>query len=159
MLREFINLDDFLEFDKYKTPIPKAERKTLLMISDDMFTPSGVANVSKNIILKTAHHFNWVQLASMQNHPKQGNIFNLDEELKTQFGIEDASVTLIPISGFGDERTINQILEMFNISGILFITDPKYFVWLFEIEHQLRTRVPLLYYHVWDNIPNPKYNK
>ncbi len=42
--------------------IPKDQRKKILMLSDDIRTHSGVGCQSRNIVLNSAHHFNWVNL-------------------------------------------------------------------------------------------------
>ena len=39
------------------------------------------------------------------------------------------------------------------------MTDPRFWPWLWEIENEIRSVVPLVYYHVWDNHPAPKFNK
>jgi len=39
------------------------------------------------------------------------------------------------------------------------MTDPRFWGWLWEIDNEIRTNVPMVYYHVWDNYPYPKYNK
>jgi len=39
------------------------------------------------------------------------------------------------------------------------MTDPRFFPWLWEIEDEIRSLVPMVYYHVWDNYPYPDYNK
>ena len=39
------------------------------------------------------------------------------------------------------------------------MTDPRYWEWLWNIENEIRTHVPIIYYHVWDNYPYPTYNK
>ena len=54
---------------------------------------------------------------------------------------------------------------MFNIinnespDAILHITDPRYYSWLYAIENQVRSKIPICYYHVWDNEPLPKFNR
>jgi glycosyltransferase involved in cell wall biosynthesis len=30
---------------------------------------------------------------------------------------------------------------------------------LYEIEHEIRQSVPLFFYHIWDDLPDPKYNR
>ena len=40
-----------------------------------------------------------------------------------------------------------------------FMTDPRFFPWLWEIEDEIRSLVPMVYYHVWDNYPYPDFNK
>jgi len=39
-----------------------------------------------------------------------------------------------------------------------FMTDPRFFGWLWEIEDEIRSQIPMVYYHVWDNFPAPVYN-
>jgi hypothetical protein len=43
--------------------------------------------------------------------------------------------------------------------AILHFTDPRYWIWLYEIEHEIRQSVPLFFYHIWDDLPDPKYNR
>jgi glycosyltransferase involved in cell wall biosynthesis len=38
------------------------------------------------------------------------------------------------------------------------MTDPRFFGWLWEIENEIRSNVPMVYYHVWDNFPAPSFN-
>ena len=40
-----------------------------------------------------------------------------------------------------------------------FMTDPRFYGWLWEIEDEIRSQIPMIYYHVWDNYPYPTYNK
>ena len=39
------------------------------------------------------------------------------------------------------------------------MTDPRFYMWLWQIENEIRSLVPTVYYHVWDNYPYPKFNK
>jgi glycosyltransferase involved in cell wall biosynthesis len=43
--------------------------------------------------------------------------------------------------------------------AILHFTDPRYWIWLYEIEHEIRQTCPLFFYHIWDDLPDPKYNR
>ena len=40
-----------------------------------------------------------------------------------------------------------------------FMTDPRFYIWLWEIESEIRPHIPMIYYHVWDNYPYPTFNK
>ena len=40
-----------------------------------------------------------------------------------------------------------------------FMTDPRFWEWLWAMENEIRPLIPMVYYHVWDNYPPPKYNK
>jgi glycosyltransferase involved in cell wall biosynthesis len=39
------------------------------------------------------------------------------------------------------------------------MTDPRFWEWLWMMENEIRPLMPMVYYHVWDNFPPPKYNK
>ena len=39
------------------------------------------------------------------------------------------------------------------------ITDPRYFTWLFQIENEIRSKIPIAYLNIWDDYPAPAYNK
>ncbi len=41
----------------------------------------------------------------------------------------------------------------------MLITDPRYFVWLFNIEQEIRKNIPIAYLNIWDDYPAPMYNK
>lgn len=41
----------------------------------------------------------------------------------------------------------------------MLITDPRYFVWLFAIENEIRKTTPIVYLNIWDDYPAPMYNK
>ena len=51
--------------------IPKDKRKKILLICDDIRVHSGVATIAKEIVVHTAQHFNWVQIAGSINHPEK----------------------------------------------------------------------------------------
>ena len=38
------------------------------------------------------------------------------------------------------------------------MTDPRFYDWLWDIEDEIRASIPMVYYHVWDNYPAPKFN-
>jgi glycosyltransferase involved in cell wall biosynthesis len=42
---------------------------------------------------------------------------------------------------------------------IWIMTDPRFWGWLWEIENEIRSLVPIVYYHVWDNYPHPYFNR
>ena len=61
--------------------IPKDQRKKILLLSDDIRTHSGVGTQSRQIVLHTAHHFNWVNIGGAVKHPEAGKGFNLSMEV------------------------------------------------------------------------------
>jgi glycosyltransferase involved in cell wall biosynthesis len=122
-------------------------KKTILLLSDDLRSFSGVGTVSNEIVYGTLDKFNWIQLAANPGHP------NNHEPVYLQDGIK-----LYPYNTYGDIFILRKILSENKVDAILHITDPHYFHWLYEVEHEIRQQVPILYYHVWDNVPDPKWN-
>lgn len=42
----------------------------------------------------------------------------------------------------------------------MMFTDPRYFIWLFQHENEFRTKIPFIYYNIWDDtLFYPTYNK
>ena len=41
----------------------------------------------------------------------------------------------------------------------MMFTDPRYWIWLFQIEHEIRKQMPIIYLNIWDDLPYPMYNK
>ena len=57
--------------------IPKEQRKKILLVCDDIRVNSGVATVAKEIVVHTAHHFNWVNVAGAIQHPEKGKVLDI----------------------------------------------------------------------------------
>ncbi len=145
--------------NKYLTYLPKDERKKILLICDDIRVHSGVATVAKEIVLHTAQHFNWVQMAGAIKHPDKGKRFDLSPDTNKESGLEDASVFLYPVDGYGNPDLVRQIIKMEKPDALFIITDPRYFTWLFQIENEIRRKMPIIYLNIWDDYPAPLYNK
>jgi glycosyltransferase involved in cell wall biosynthesis len=41
----------------------------------------------------------------------------------------------------------------------MIFTDPRYWVWLFQMENEIRKKMPIIYLNIWDDLPYPMYNK
>jgi glycosyltransferase involved in cell wall biosynthesis len=139
--------------------IPKNKRKKILLLGDDLRMHSGVATMLRETVTKTANHFNWLQLAGAINHPEQGKRFDLSPATNEQMGTEDAEVVLIPINGYGDAQMIRDVLKMEKPDALMMMTDPRYYVWLFQIENEIRRQIPIIYLNIWDDYPAPLYNE
>lgn len=139
--------------------IPQNERKKILFLADDLRLPSGIAVMSKEIILGLAHKFNFIQLGAGINHPDVGKVLDLSQSINEDIGITDSYVKIYPYNGYGDAAIIHQLMEIEKPDAILHFTDPRQWIWLYQIEAELRQHVPLFFYHIWDNVPYPKYNE
>ena len=88
--------------------IPKEQRKKILLISDNMMAFSGCGRISKETIIHTSHHFNWVQIAGSIKTPDQGKIFDISNEINKDAGIEDSYVKLYPVNDYGTPKNIKR---------------------------------------------------
>ena len=136
-----------------------AGKKKILLMSDDLRMHSGIATQSKEFVMGTMKHYDWVQIAGAVKHPEQGKIVNMDETLKNEAGVEDAKLTIYPISGYGNQELLRTILVRENPDAILHYTDPRFWRWLYEMEHEIRQEIPIFYYNIWDDWPAPHYNE
>jgi hypothetical protein len=139
--------------------IPKENRKKILLICDDIRVHSGVATVARELILNSAYHYNWVNVAGAINHPDIGKRLDISEDINKHTGIQDANITLYPVNGYGDSTLIRQLMDIEKPDAIFLITDPRYFIWLFSIESEIRKTTPIIYLNIWDDLPAPHYNK
>ena len=139
--------------------IPKEQRKNILLLTDDIRLQSGVANVGKEIVLHTAHKYNWYNVGGALNHPELGKIFDISDDINKLMGIDDAQVKVQPYNGYGDPDLVRKLIKEEKIDAIFLITDPRYFEWLFQMENEIRKEIPIMYLNIWDDYPAPMYNK
>jgi len=139
--------------------LPKDQRKKILLITDDIRLPSGVGNVGREIVIHTAHHYNWVCIGAAINHPDAGKRFDISNDTNQNAGITDASVFLYPNNGYGEPNLLRSLIKIEKPDAIMMITDPRYFIWLFQIENEIRKNIPIIYLNIWDNYPAPYYNR
>ncbi len=132
-------------------------RKKILFLSDDFRMTSGVARMSREIIEKTIHKYDWVQIAGAIEHPDNGKRIQIQSDDKFQLP-EGSSITLYPTSGYGNPDMLRQVMEIEKPDAILHFTDPRFWIWLYQMEHEIRTKIPIMYYNIWDDLPDPLYN-
>ena len=135
------------------------EKKKILLLSDDLRMSSGIATVSKELVLGTIDKYHWIQLGAAVNHPEKGKEIDLGDDMRKITGVEDASLKIIPWTGYGDANILRELIMRHQPDAILHFTDPRYWRWLYEMEAELRQNLPILFYHIWDDLPDPHYNR
>jgi glycosyltransferase involved in cell wall biosynthesis len=135
------------------------KKKKIILLSDDMRSTSGIATMSRELVLGTCHKYDWFQVGSMINHPEFGKLIDVSGELNQMYNTNDINVKILPYNSYGDLNLIRELLSTEKPDAILHFTDPHYWQWLYDIEHEIRQQVPLLFYHVWDDLPDPNYNR
>ena len=123
----------------------------VLTLSDHPMLPSGVATQTKNVItaLLDSGKFQVWSFAGAIQHP------NYQLTRTDEYG-EDW--TLQPVDGYGDIHKIRNALYNWKPDILYFMTDPRFYEWLWNSEDEIREAIPMVYYHVWDNKPYPTYN-
>jgi len=128
------------------------KKRKILTISDHPLAPSGVGIQTKYVIeglLKTGRY----QVISFGGAIKHDN----NKPIKTEEWGDDWII--YPVDGYGSQEMVRSILRHDRPDMVWFMTDPRFWPWLWQIEHEIRSLVPMVYYHVWDNYPYPKYNR
>lgn len=145
---------------RYGHPVlPVEQRKKVILLSDDLRMGSGVATVSKELVLGWTHRFNTLQVGAAIKHPERGKLLDVSSDLEKETGVPSASLKILPWDGYGNQDLIRQLINTEKPDAIIHFTDPRYFIWLYEIEHEVRQVCPIIYYTIWDNLPLPMYNK
>ena len=129
------------------------EKKTkILTLSDHPFSPSGVGTQTKYMIealLKTGR-YSIVSLGGAIKHDDYTPVAT--EEYKDDW-------RTFPVDGYGSPDQVRSVMANERPDIVWFMTDPRFWSWLWMMENEIRPHAPLVYYHVWDNYPYPKFNK
>ena len=134
-------------------------KKKILLMSDDLRMSSGVGTMSKEFVLGTVHKYDWVQIGGAIKHPDAGKIINMDETTRLETGVEDGKLTIYPIDGYGNADVLREVMGRENPDAIMHYTDPRFWGWLYDMEHEIRQEMPIFYYNIWDDWPAPQYNE
>ena len=124
----------------------------ILTISDHPLSPSGVGTQTKYVIealMKTGKY----QVISLA-----GAIKHNDYTASKVEGYGDDWI-IQPVDNYGSQEIIRSIIRTQKPDMLWFMTDPRFWEWLWDMENEIRPLMPMIYYHVWDNYPPPKYNK
>tara|TARA_Y100001938_G_C8099766_1_gene440780 strand:+ start:5474 stop:6721 length:1248 start_codon:yes stop_codon:yes gene_type:complete len=127
-------------------------KKKILVIADSPLAPSGVGTQTRYMIeamLRTGE-FSFICLAGALKHADY-------RPLKVDPHGDDWIIH--PVDGYGNPDIIRQMMHAYKPDALWFMTDPRFYTWLWQIEDEIRPNVPMIYYHVWDNYPYPKFNK
>jgi glycosyltransferase involved in cell wall biosynthesis len=127
------------------------EKKKILVLSDHPLSPSGVGTQTRYFIeaLLETKRYKFLCLGGAMKH-------NDYRPQKVEPWGEDWII--YPVDGYGTDEMIRSILQKEKPDVVWFMTDPRFYGWLWEIENEIRANVPMVYYHVWDNFPAPAYN-
>ena len=124
----------------------------VLTLSDHPLSPSGVGTQTRNIceaLLKSGK-FSIVSLGGAIKH------HDYTTRHVEPYGTD---WKIVPIDGYGNAEMIRSVLRTEQPDILWFMTDPRFWGWLWMMENEIRPLIPMVYYHVWDNQPYPYFNK
>mgnify|MGYP001244039895 CR=1 FL=1 len=128
----------------------------ILTLSDHPLSPSGVAHQTKAMIK-----------GLLDKHPGKYQFFCLGGAIKHK----DYSQTIVdqdkydkdwiiqPVDGYGSPEILRSVMRTYRPDVVWFMTDPRFYGWLWNMDNEIRVHAPMVYYHVWDNYPYPEFNK
>jgi len=129
-----------------------SDKIKIFTISDHPLSPSGVGTQTKYIIegmLKTGK-YQFISFGGAIKHP------NHQPQQTEEWG---ADWVIWPVDGYGNADQVRAMVQQQKPDILWFMTDPRFYGWLWNIENEIRIHVPMVYYHVWDNYPYPKFNR
>ena len=129
-----------------------SDKKMILVISDHPMAPSGVGTQTKYFIeaLLATGRYKFICLGGAMKHE--------DYTPQKVEGFGDDWI-IQPVNGYGDQQIIRSALAQEKPDLVWFMTDPRFYGWLWDMENEIRPNCPMMYYHVWDNYPPPKFNR
>jgi glycosyltransferase involved in cell wall biosynthesis len=124
----------------------------VLTISDHPLSPSGVGTQTKYVCeaLLKSDKFEIISLGGAIKH------HNYSPIAVDPYGEE---WRIIPVDGYGTQEMIRSVLRTERPDILWFMTDPRFYGWLWDMENEIRPLIPMVYYHVWDNFPAPHFNR
>jgi glycosyltransferase involved in cell wall biosynthesis len=123
-------------------------KKKVLVLSDHALSTSGVGTQTRHLINGMVNKGGWTfrQFGAAMKHTDYRTIaVNEDFIIK-------------PIDGFGNRDMIRVTLATEKPDMILLFTDPRFFIWFYEMADEVHQVCPIAWWHVWDNLPYPEFN-
>jgi glycosyltransferase involved in cell wall biosynthesis len=119
------------------------------MLSDHPLSVSGVGVQSRYLIngLLSTNKYSFRCFGGALKHESMETI-----TVNSDFVIK-------PTNGFGDKNMLRQALVEVKPDALLLFTDPRFFIWVWEMEDEVHQVCPIVYNHIWDNPPWPEYNR
>ena len=121
----------------------------VLVISDHALSASGVGTQTRHLIEGMLKKGCWSfrQFGAAVKHQSYETVRVTDDFI------------IKPIDGFGDPNLLRVTLATEKPDALFIFTDPRFFIYLFEMEDEIHQICPIVWWHVWDNDPKPVFNK
>ena len=120
----------------------------VLVLSDHALSTSGVGTQTRHLLTGLIEKGCWSfrQFGAALKHSDYRTVVVNDDFI------------IKPIDGFGNPEMLRIALATEKPDLLFIFTDPRFFVWLFEMEDEIHQICPIVWWHVWDNYPYPEFN-
>lgn len=125
------------------------QKRKVLMLSDHPLSTSGVGCQSRWLIQSLVNTGKW-SFKCFGGAIKHDNYDTVT--VSPDFVIK-------PTNGFGDKNSLRHALAIEQPDVLLLFTDPRFFLWVWEMEDEVHQVCPIAYNHLWDNPPWPEFNR
>ncbi len=139
--------------------VSELKKKKIVIFSDDLRMASGVGTMTREFVMGTLKDFDWVQVGGAIKHPDAGKLVDMNDLVRKETGVEDANLKIYPVNGYGDQKMLRYIMKEEKPDAVMIYTDPRFWTWLFQMEHEIRQVCPIFYYNIWDDLPYPRWNE
>jgi len=125
------------------------QKKTILFLSDHPLSTSGVGTQARWLIsgLINTGKYTFRCFGGAIKHDNYDTV------------VVNPDFIIKPTNGFGDKALLRKTLAQVKPDALFLFTDPRFFIWAWEMEDEIHQICPIVYWHLWDNPPWPDFNK
>lgn len=120
-------------------------KKKILMLTDHPLSTSGVGTQARFLIdgLLRTGKYEFIVLGGAIKHESY-------EVVKPH-----PDLTIVPVDGFGGRDRLRIMLAKERPDALFLFTDPRFFLWVWEMEEEVHQICPIVYWHLWDQCDMP----
>lgn len=125
------------------------QKKTILFLSDHPLSTSGVGTQARWLIsgLINTGKYSFKCFGGAIRHDNYDTV------------VVNPDFIIKPTNGFGDKALLRKTLAQVKPDALFLFTDPRFFIWAWEMEDEIHQICPIVYWHLWDNPPWPEFNR
>lgn len=120
----------------------------ILVISDDPRSNSGYGKITANFTRHMVEQGHEILLMASSSPNAQMPFQSIEWE----------GCKLWRVPNYGHQEHVRYFLDEEKPDVILANADPRFFDYLFKMDNEIRKQCPLIFYHLWDDLPFPDYN-
>jgi glycosyltransferase involved in cell wall biosynthesis len=134
--------------EQISPPSQSNKKRKILFLSDHQLATSGVGVQARFLIegLIRTGKYSFKCLGGAIKHPDYSTIRVNDDFI------------IKPVDGFGNKEMMRHLLVTERPDAVFLFTDPRQFIWVWEMQEEIQQICPIVYWHVWDNDPYPSFN-